>query len=156
MGKVMLLFGTFALTLLSGCTPRSFSKSSGNVQVSSSHFFISQDYLQALNTADQFLSAWLNNNLELGISLLSQRAKKGATPQELSNYFSSRSNPFHEGFEIISSKKVNSNDYRFDVWLYGYFMGQSPDPYRQPQPESVDVVKIGQKWFINNLPESGK
>jgi hypothetical protein len=115
---------------------------------------VDKNYLLALNTADKFLIAWLNRDYKNGTELLTEKVKNSLKQEDLMMFFTGVSNPHHQGFEIMGKEYVDENTFRFEVWLYEYYTGETPRPTERPDSYSFDVIKVNENtWLVNNLPE---
>jgi hypothetical protein len=121
-------------------------------------FEVTTDYLFALHTADQFLNAWLNRDLNTGKTLVTDKVKKEAGENGLFAFFTGTSNPHHQAYEVIGRKRVDDNTFRFQVWLYEHYTGQQMQPTERGKGSTFDVVKVGVNeagegiWLVNSLP----
>lgn len=119
---------------------------------------ITASYYPALMTADQFLSNWLTYNAADGVKLPTTHAKE-AVPKADTNgvagsatmYFSN-SQPSHQGYEVVGYRQINPNTFEFKVWMYAYAMGVQSFPITRPAGQTLDVIRQGAHWKINNLP----
>ena len=115
---------------------------------------VDKNYLLALNTADNFLIAWLNRDYKKGIGLLTEKVKSSVKQEELTMFFTGLSNPHHQGFEIIGNYYIDDNTIRFQVWLYEYYTDETPPPAERSIPYTLDVIKVNENtWLVNNLPQ---
>lgn len=123
---------------------------------------INADYVRALFTADKFLSAWKNRNVEAGLALLSPEVKNKLPNDQLASYISGTSSPSHAAFEIKSGRRIANNRYTFEVKLYEYLHSATPESqtWNCPQSAKIILVKIGVdnpkfrvgNWLVNELP----
>jgi hypothetical protein len=102
------------------------------------------DYVSALRTANRFLQAWQNHDVEAGVLLLTDGAKHHTSAEGLDAFFSTPEN----AYEIRGGKRLNRNRYCFSVVLFDSEAGR-------PRPHYVEMVvlKTGKDdWSIDSLP----
>ena len=79
----------------------------------------SATYVQALQTADSFLWAWVNRDADAGRQLisrgLSSKLQRENNEEWFRNYMIGLSNPHHHSFEIGSGKQINTKRFSFPV-----------------------------------------
>lgn|GEM_PF-4818485 len=68
---------------------------------------VNPSYILALNTADQFLIAWMQRDWAAGSSLLTPSELRKHSKSYLQEYFIGLSDPHHESFEITFDKWIN-------------------------------------------------
>lgn len=114
---------------------------------------IDKDYLMALNTADRFLYAWVMRDGLTAYDLVTDNIKKGcASPMDFQRYFAGLSNPHHEAFEIDGGTRNGENRICFKVWLYEYYTGTTPPPYKRRKPSRIELVKVGKDtWRVDQI-----
>jgi hypothetical protein len=106
------------------------------------------DYALALAAANRFLHAWQNNDVESGILLLTDGARKHTSESGLRQLLAGSSSP--RGFEISRGKRLRSGRYAFPVVL----VERSADgrASRQRSCELV-IVRAGKDdWAVDKLP----
>lgn len=114
------------------------------------------DYLEALRTADLFLSASIHRDGEKGYSLLSKRLKDLYSEDRLLTAISGLSNPHHHSFEIFNPRSPDNNSFEFQIFFNDWYTGQQFDlNLGKRKPETLKVVKGKEgKWYVDSLPES--
>ena len=110
-------------------------------------------YVQALQTADSFLWAWVNRDADAGRRLishaLSSKLQKDKGQEWFRDYMVGLSNPHHQSFEIASGQEISSNRFSFPVTLYEHYTGESKAfEYKS----KIEVVQEGDSWRIDLLP----
>jgi hypothetical protein len=112
----------------------------------------SNDYLDALRTADGFAWAWANRDATGGAKLVAPavRAKSGATA--LASYFQGTSSPQHWAFDLAPGTLVRLGTYRFNVRLYSYLFAGGG--FAQSSKASVLTVSKAADghWYVGGLP----
>lgn len=115
------------------------------------------EYLNALQIADSFLSAWLERDQDSGISLMSARLRNRTPPEKeehehvLRDFVSGISAPHHQAFEISSGRKIHADRYSFPVTLYEYADGDKGGfSYRS----ALELVRENEGWRVDKLPKS--
>ncbi|MHB1682875.1 MAG: hypothetical protein ACYCYO_08625 [Bacilli bacterium] len=68
---------------------------------------VNPSYILALNTADQFLMAWMQRDWAAGSNLLTPSELRKHSKSYLQGYFIGLSDPHHESFEITFDKWIN-------------------------------------------------
>ena len=102
------------------------------------------DYLAALATANRFLNAWQSGDLETGMVLLSDRARRSQSAESLEKLFSRTSN---RAFEI-NHGKCDRGSYHFPVVM---LTGDGNHVHRKVS-EIVLVSASKADWVIDKLP----
>ncbi len=150
-----LIIFTFAF-LLAACskTPIIENKSSVSNDITlKTDVLVDKDFLLALNAGNQFLGAWLMRDQQKGSEFITVELRNKLGDEGLFIFFVGTSNPHHQGFEIIGRERVNDTTIRFNVWLYEYYTGDNPAPYKRNNPSYIDVVKFDEyRWLVNTLP----
>jgi hypothetical protein len=114
-------------------------------------------YIQALRTADLFLTAWAQRDDEAGLALISDAVlAKGTVRQgdfevELRQYMTGLSNPHHEAFEIRPGIRVGSDRYAFPVRLLELTAGE---PSGFAFSDTLEVVRQADEWRVDRLPRA--
>ena len=98
----------------------------------------------ALATANRFLHAWQTGDLETGMVLLSDNARRAHAPEEFEHIFSGGSN---RGFEIMAGKG-NRGRYRFPVVLVTLRGAR----VRHRVSELIVVNTGKDDWAVDRLP----
>ncbi len=80
----------------------------------------SNDYLNALQAADSFASAWAHRDSAGGAKTVTGAVRAKAGASALAIYFSGTSSPQHWAYEIGTGKLVRSGRYQFPVRFYSY------------------------------------
>lgn len=112
----------------------------------------SADYLEALQTADAFLIAWVKRDTTNGLVLITERLRAQINDASwLRQYISGLSNPHHQAFEIGRGEKVGSNRFKFPVVLYELYIGETTG---YAYSSTVQVIKDSEGWRIDVLPKS--
>lgn len=115
---------------------------------------VDRDYLLALNTADEFLHAWLKRDWLQGPKYLTANLRERAGEQGVKSFFSGVSNPHHQGYEIVSAERVSPNLMRFHVWLYEYYTDSSPPPEQRPPTLDLYLEKVSEwSWKVKDFPK---
>jgi len=101
----------------------------------------------ALLAADHFLQAWQSGDKENGMALLSSRAKKSASAEEMERFFS---NSAPSAYEIGRGKLVNHGRYEFPVVL----VSSVPKNNHSRRRFSTIIVlhSGGNDWAVDKLP----
>jgi hypothetical protein len=111
------------------------------------------DYMLALGSANQFLTAWQWRRQEDGLKLLSDSLKQRKSEEDLRLYLSGSSNPHHEAFEICSGKRLDKHRYSFKIQLFEAITGQEIWSDQCARSAIIVMVKEGQdKWVVDELP----
>lgn len=114
---------------------------------------VDRDYLLALNTADEFLHAWLKRDWMKGPKYLTLDFRERVGEQAVKSFFSGLSNPHHQGYEIVGTERVASSVVRFHVRLYEYYTDTNPPPEPRPAPLDLDVEKVSEwSWKVKAFP----
>lgn len=130
------------------------SSSSVWAQRGSSPVIVDDNYILALNAADEFLHAWATRDAVAGRATLTPAAIKRHSPDDLAMVFQGVSSPHHESFEIGPGRRLSATKYAFDVIEYAYMtkMG-ARDP--RPTPARIVVVQVApEKWLVDEFPDS--
>lgn len=110
-------------------------------------------YVQALQTADSFLWAWVNRDADTGRRLISRgfssKLQKENNEEWFRNYMIGLSNPHHHSFEIGSGKRINTERFSFPVTLYEYYTGE---PKAFQYKSKIELVRERDSWRVNVLP----
>lgn len=110
-------------------------------------------YVEALQTADSFLWAWVNRDVDLGRRLISRdlslRLQKENREEWFRGYMIGLSNPHHHSFEIGAGNKINSKRWSFPVTLYEHYTGE---PYAFKYESKIEVVHDDDAWRVDVLP----
>lgn len=115
---------------------------------------VGRDYLLALNTADEFLHAWLKRDWMEGPEYLTRDFRERAGEQAVKSFFSGVSNPHHQGYEIVGTERVASNVVRFHIRLYEYYTDTNPPPEPRPAPLDLDLEKVSEwSWKVKDFPK---
>lgn len=111
------------------------------------------NYVHALQTADSFLWAWVNRDVDAGKRLisrgLSSKLQKENSEEWFRDYMVGVSNPHHHSFEIGPGKTINSKRLSFPVTLYEYYTGE---PKAFKYKSRIEVVLDGDGWRVDVLP----
>jgi hypothetical protein len=114
---------------------------------------ISASYVQALQTADAFLWAWVNRDADVGRRLisrgLSSKLQRENNEEWFRNYMIGLSNPHHHSFEIGSGKEINPELFSFPVTLYEYYTGE---PKAFKYNSKIELVREDNLWRVDVLP----
>jgi hypothetical protein len=111
------------------------------------HPTIDSSYVSALATVDHFLQAWQSGDLENGVPLLTEHAKKNMNPDELEKFFSDSE---IAAYEIDRGKLLGRDRYEFHVVLVS-----TDSSRRHPRRRfsSIVVVNTGNNgWALDKLP----
>ncbi len=112
-------------------------------------------YVQALQTADAFLWAWVNRDADTGRRLisrgLSSKLQKENNEEWFRNYMIGLSNPRHHSFEIGSGKRINTERFSFPVTLYEYYTGE---PKAFQYKSKIELAREGDSWRVDVLPDT--
>lgn len=100
----------------------------------------------ALATADHFLRAWQTGDLETGLLLLTDAARRNTSEESLRSYFSA---PLLRAFEVHRGKTLRAGRYSFPVVLL-----ETPEPTRARRRYSdIIVINTGNNdWAVDKLP----
>jgi hypothetical protein len=114
-------------------------------------------YVQALETANEFLWAWSSRDADTGIKLISQnllsKLKKLNNNDWFRDYMTGLSNPHHSSFEIGKGKIINSNRVVFPVTLYEYYTGESK---AFQYNSKIEIIKEDTSWRVSVLPTTSE
>ncbi|OGP72629.1 MAG: hypothetical protein A2V86_04270 [Deltaproteobacteria bacterium RBG_16_49_23] len=112
----------------------------------------SANYLEALQTANAFLLAWVMRDAEVGLRLLSDHLRgKVNNDAWLRQFIVGLSNPHHQAFEIEAGRKLSDTRFIFSVTLYELYSGENMGfAYKGV----MEVVKQGNVWRVDRLPRS--
>jgi hypothetical protein len=104
-------------------------------------------YIAALAAADRYLQAWQSGDMELGLTLLSGRAKETVTADDLERIFSAAS---PHSYEIGRGKLLKRDRYEFPVVLVSPAQSNSRVHRRF---STIVVVNTGNNdWAVDKLP----
>lgn len=113
---------------------------------------ISSDYLEALQTANVLLMAWVERDADRGLASLSDHLRVQIKDASwFRQFMTGLSNPHHQAFEIKYGEKVSSNRFKFNVILYELYTGQQSG---SAYSSSIEVIREGKTWLIDSLPKS--
>ena len=130
-----------------------------------SNFSHTADYVRVLASANIFLSAWRDRNIEKGLEFVSPALKKKISNEDLAAYISGTSSPSHSSFEVSSGKKLKDGRYSFDVKMFEYYRPGKPESqsWKCPPVSTIILVKTGDSeynekikhsnWMVDKLPE---
>jgi hypothetical protein len=133
--------------------------------VKMSNYSPTADYVSVLSSANIFLSAWRDRNIEKGLEFVSPALKKKMSNEDLAAYISGTSSPSHSSFEVSSGKKLKDGRYSFDVKMFEYYRPGEPEfqSWKCPEFSTIVLVKIGSlesnektkhsNWMVDKLPE---
>lgn len=108
------------------------------------------DYITALSTADQFLHAWMRQDHEAGLMMLTDEAKRRTTEERLQAFFSAAPET-QQAFEISHGKKVKSGRYEFPVALLEVVPGKGNAVHRRFS--QIIVTRTSRNdWAVDKLP----
>jgi hypothetical protein len=110
---------------------------------------LDREYVAALASANQFLSAWQNQDHEAGIILLTNEAKHQISEERLETFFAAGPS-IRQSYEIGRGKKLNPGRYTFPVTLFTI----GPDhKWVHPHVSQIVVVDTGRDdWAVDRLP----
>jgi hypothetical protein len=102
--------------------------------------------IAALATANHFLRAWQTGDIETGLILLTDDARRGSSEDALRIYFA---NPLIRAFEVHRGRPLRPGKFSFPVVLL-----ESSDPKRTRRRYSdVIVIDTGKSdWAVDKLP----
>ena len=110
-------------------------------------------YVEALQTVDSFLWAWINRDADVGLKLISQvllsKLQKTKTEEWFRQYMIGLSNPHHFSFEIEPGKQINPKRFVFPVTLYEYYTGE---PKAFKYKSKIELIREGDSWRVDVLP----
>jgi hypothetical protein len=130
----------FALLLLAGMTPLCGARQHVPAKLKATE----TGYVQALAIANRFLNAWQTGDLETGMFLLSDRARRSQTAESLENLFSRSSD---RAFEINRGKSDRGR-YRFPVMMIS---GENSHIHRKFS--EIILISTGKnEWAVDQLP----
>jgi hypothetical protein len=133
--------------------------------VKMSNYSPNAEYVRVLSSANIFLSAWRDRNVEKGLEFVSPALKKKMSNDNLAAYISGTSSPSHSSFEVSSGKKLTDGRYSFDVKMFEYYKPGKPESqsWKCPQLSKILLVKTGSSeyndnikhsnWMVDKLPE---
>jgi hypothetical protein len=104
-------------------------------------------YVSALATANRFLTAWQNADLETGVLLLTDHAKQQTSELVLKNFFRGTGG---RGFEIIRGRRLRPGRYSFPVVL----ARANLDGHEAQRKYSQIILSSAGKddWAVDRLP----
>jgi hypothetical protein len=112
-------------------------------------------YVQALQTVNEFLHAWLNRDADTRLRLMSAPLLKPPRGIDTETYTSALrmfmtglSNPHHQAFEIGVGRSRGGR-YVFPIVLYEYYSGE-PTAFRVVT--TLEAVREGETWKVAHLP----
>jgi hypothetical protein len=109
-------------------------------------------YLEALQTANAFMWAWLTRDADEGLRLMSDHLlTKTHDEAWLRQFAVGLSNPHHQAFEIGRGRGESAKGYAFPVTLYELYTGERVGTGYHA------ILKVEQKegkWRVNGLPIS--
>lgn len=107
-------------------------------------------YLEALETVNAFLWAWLTRDADGGLRLMSDRLHTQINDETwLRQFMAGLSNPHHQAFEIGHGRRQTTSRYTFPVTLYELYTGERMGAgYRG----MLEVAKQGEVWRVDRLP----
>jgi hypothetical protein len=104
-------------------------------------------YGSALAVANRLLEAWRIGDLEVGMSLLSSRAKETIPETEIEAFFST---PGPSAYEITRGKLSRRGGYEFPVALIASPVGND---HLRRRFSTIVVLKTGNnEWAVDKLP----
>jgi hypothetical protein len=103
------------------------------------------EYASALAVADRFLQAWQAGDAENGISMLTEHAKKGMSPDDLDKFFST-SNP--SAYEVDRGKRMRHGRYEFPIVL----VNRTANKLHRKFSSIVIVNTSNSDWAVDKLP----
>jgi hypothetical protein len=107
-------------------------------------------YLEALQTANAFLWAWLTRDADGGLRLISDRLRSKINDDSwVRQFMVGLSNPHHQAFEISHGRRQTSSRYAFPVILYELYDGE---PMGASYRGILEVAKQGNVWRVDRLP----
>lgn len=103
-------------------------------------------YVSALAVANHFLRAWQTGDIETGIMLLSDEARRQSSEDGLREYFSA---PMQRGFEIQRGNRIRAGRYSFQIAL----VEESGDHRIRRRQSRIVVASTGKvEWAVDTLP----
>jgi hypothetical protein len=106
------------------------------------------DYAVALAIANRFLHAWQNNDVETGVLLLTDSARRHTSESALRQLLAGSSNP--RGFEIAHGKRLRPGRYSFPVVLVERVGDGKASRQRFCD---IVIVRAGKDdWAVDKLP----
>lgn len=114
-----------------------------------------KDYALALSTANRFLSAWRDRDTDKGLPLLSSRLRKQRSTDELLNYISGTSNPYHTAYEVGRGQRLRDGRYAFEVKLYECVTFPK-ECFKDSYTSRIVVVEESKGngyWLVDELPK---
>ena len=110
----------------------------------------SASYLEALQTANAFLWAWVTRNAEEGLQLMSDSLRAQIKDQSwLRQFVVGLSNPHHQAFEIGHGCQQTTSRYAFPVTLYEFYSGEQ---LGTGYLGILEVARQGEVWRVDRLP----
>jgi len=107
-------------------------------------------YVDALQTAGQFLAAWRSGDLRAGEGLLSDRLARATPDKEwIRQFFTGLSTPYHAAFAIHDAMQCGREKCAFRVVLY-----ESSGEQGYAYPGKLELLFAGGQWRIDNFPFS--
>jgi hypothetical protein len=104
-------------------------------------------YGSALAVADRLLEAWRIGDVEIGMSLLSVRAKETIPETQIEAFFST---PAASAYEITRGKQSHRGGYEFPVALIASPGGNG---HLRRRFSTIVVLKTGNnEWTVDKLP----
>jgi hypothetical protein len=110
---------------------------------------LDQNYVLALECAENFLDAWRKRDAAAGLALVSAAAKKRYTEANIRAWLLGTSSPSNAAFEVSAGQSVFAGHYRFVIKLYYYLTGGG---LGAPKAQSIDLVRIGANWYVDSIP----
>ncbi len=112
----------------------------------------SADFLNALQTANAFLGAWVSRDVERGIQLISERLRAEVADESwLRQFLAGLSNPHHQAFEIGRGRRKGLGRYSFPVILYELYTGEQKGT---AYPGTLEIAREGHVWRVDRLPRT--
>ncbi len=109
-------------------------------------------YVQALRTADEFMTLWIHNDGERAWPMLSARLQKeiGSRSRLVEN-MAEMSNPKHQAFTVGRAPTAPANRYIFPVITYELALS---DPVGNSETGEIVVLREGAGWKIDRIPKA--
>jgi hypothetical protein len=111
------------------------------------------NYVEALQTANSFLWAWVNRDADAGRRLisrdLSSKLQKEKNEDWFRDYMIGVSNPHHHSFQIGPGNEINPKRFVFPVTLYEYYTGE---PKAFKYKSKIELIREGDSWRVDVLP----
>jgi hypothetical protein len=112
---------------------------------------LDRDYVSALAAANNFLYAWLTQDRETGLLMLTDAAKRHSSEDHLQTFLSPDVASEH-AYEIGRGKKLSAGRYAFPVALFERAPGKSGKGIH-PRLSQIIVIRTGHNdWAIDKLP----